>query len=114
MQVREGAVSAIATIIETNRAQGCPEHIDEISSNLSHFLAMCLQSYHGRNFLIALDATEQLAMSCSLAPSAAVSCFAAQQCRLFPMNTDSYFTGRHPSADGPLESIRPNRCRCCL
>jgi hypothetical protein len=72
-QVREGAVSAIATIIECCRNMGCPEHIAEISPNIAQFLGMCLQSYHGRNLLIALDATEQLAMSCNLAASASVS-----------------------------------------
>jgi hypothetical protein len=65
-------VSAIATIIECCREIGVQQHIAEISPNIAHFLGMCLQSYHGRNLLIALDATEQLAMSCSLAASAPV------------------------------------------
>ena len=65
-------MSAIATIVECCRTLSCAESVAEISPSLAQFLALCIQSYHGRNLLIALDATEQLAMCCNISSSAHV------------------------------------------
>jgi len=71
-KVRENAVSAIATITEECRNVDARAHITDISPNLAQYLAACVQSYQGRMLLIALDATEQLALCCSLAAHAQV------------------------------------------
>lgn len=81
-KVREGAVSSVATIIESCRNLGGTDHIQEISNILSQFLALCIQTYQGRNLLIALDASEQLAMCCNLATSASVRFFHNQSHRV--------------------------------
>ena len=62
----------MACIIECCRTLNHCDHISDISQNLAQYLGSCLQSYLGRNLLIALDATEQLAMSCSITTCATV------------------------------------------
>jgi hypothetical protein len=88
-QAREGAISAVATTIESCRTMQCQDSIVQVTPTLCQFLAGCIQSYHGRNLLIALDATEQLAMCCSLSEQSSVRPLVSETIHHFSSHGDA-------------------------